>query len=101
METDFCSTACSSGSYVHLPRVSAACTQASLFVPWEVMIYLLHRKQAADDYYGDRLLQHSLRQWQLCTKWSRDTGWKEELAFDHRAGGLLLKSMQGWHMVCL
>ena len=57
------------------------------------------RKQAASDFYNDKLLSQSLHQWQQCTRWSRDSGWKEDLAFGHRAETLLLKCMEGWHLV--
>jgi len=57
------------------------------------------RKQAASDFYNDKLLSQTLQQWQLCARWSRDSGWKEDLAFGHRAETLLLKCMEGWHLV--
>ncbi len=57
------------------------------------------RKQAASDFYSDKLLSQSLHQWQQCARWSRDSGWKEDLAFGHRAETLLLKCMEGWHLV--
>ncbi|KAL0042856.1 hypothetical protein WJX79_001653 [Trebouxia sp. C0005] len=56
------------------------------------------RKQAASDYYNDKLLSQSVHQWQQCARWSRDSGWKEDLAFGHRAETLLLKCMEGWHL---
>ncbi|DBA76407.1 hypothetical protein WJX77_011009 [Trebouxia sp. C0004] len=56
------------------------------------------RKQAASDSYNDKLLSQSLHQWQQCARWSRDSGWKEDLAFGHRAETLLLKCMEGWHL---
>ena len=57
------------------------------------------RKQAASDFYKDKLLSQSLQQWQQCARWSRDSGWKEDLAFGHRAETLVLKCMEGWHLV--
>jgi len=57
------------------------------------------RKQAARDFYNDKLLSQTMQQWQLCARWSRDSGWKEDLAFGHRAETLLLKCMEGWHLV--
>ena len=57
------------------------------------------RKQAAQDYYNGKLLRQSLRQWQLSAKWSRDSGWKEDLAFHHCSETLLIKAMDSWRLV--
>lgn len=40
-----------------------------------------------------------MQQWQLSTRWSKDVGWKEDLAFEHRSSILLLKSLAGWDLV--
>ena len=57
------------------------------------------RKQAARDYCNDKLLRQSLRQWELSAKWSRDSGWKEDLAFHHCSETLLIKAMDSWRLV--
>ena len=57
------------------------------------------RKQAAIDYYNDKLRRQSLGQWQLCAKWSRDSGWKEDLAFHHWSDTMLNKALDSWHLV--
>lgn len=54
----------------------------------------------ASEFQQHRLLSRSLHQWQLSTRWSKDVGWKEDLAFEHRCSSLLLKCMAGWDMVC-
>ena len=59
----------------------------------------LCRKQAARDFYSNNLRRHSLRQWQLCARWSRDSGWKEDLAFHHCSETILIKAMDSWRLV--
>lgn len=53
----------------------------------------------AVEFHLHRVLHRNLQQWRLSTKWSKDVGWKEDLAFDHRCSSLLLKSMDGWDLV--
>ena len=57
------------------------------------------RKQVALEFHHRRLLRRHIQQWQLSSKWSRDVGWKEDLAFHHHCGTLLLKCMAGWNLV--
>ena len=58
-----------------------------------------HRKQVAVEFHHRRLMSRHIQQWQLSTKWSKDVGWKEDLAFNHHCGTLLLKCMAGWNLV--
>lgn len=57
------------------------------------------RQQAARDYCNDKLLGQSLRQWQLSARWSRDSGWKEDLAFRHCSETMLITAMDSWRLV--
>lgn len=57
------------------------------------------RQQAARDYCNDKLLRQSLRQWQLSARWSRDSGWKEDLAFRHCSETMLIKAVDSWRLV--
>lgn len=57
------------------------------------------RKQIAQEFWQGRLLRQSLQQWRLSTRWSKDVGWKEDLAFQHRCTTLLTKSVDAWDVV--
>ena len=63
------------------------------------VLAMLCRKQAACDYHSDKLLRHSLLHWQLCAKWGKDSGWKEDLAFDHWSETMLVKAVDSWQLV--
>ena len=65
----------------------------------DLNVLSFRRKQVALGFHLQRLLRRHIQQWQLSSKWSRDVGWKEDLAFDHHCGTLLLKCMAGWNLV--
>ena len=85
---------------VHYSR-GACCPLGPPCLPGELpsASCLACRKQAADDFYNDKLLHQSMSHWRLCAKWGRDSGWKEDMAFDHWSETMLLKAMQSWQMV--